>query len=89
MKVDLKSIAERILVGPYPPGKFGIELAAKDRYELASNFIQELELLKDEISKLSAENYYLKTKLSAYIQSENQRYRYEQDYLPYSEDERE
>jgi len=46
----------------------------------------EVQALKDTIAKLSAENYQLKLRLAAYIQNENQRYRYEQDYLPYSDD---
>jgi len=83
---NLKEIAERILVCQYPPGQKGAEMAAKDRYELASRFCTDLDSLNDRISKLSAENYQLKLKLAAYIQNENRRYRYEQDYLPYDDD---
>lgn len=48
----------------------------------------EIEKLKNKVAKLTSENYDLRLKLAAYVQNENRRYQYEQDYLPYAEDER-
>ncbi len=63
----------------------GIKNAIKAQLQILQN---EIEKLENKISRLNAENYDLKTKLVAYVQNENRRYQYEQDYLPYSEDER-
>lgn len=48
----------------------------------------EVEKLKSKVAKLTAENYDLRMKLAVYAQNESRRYQYEQDYLPYAEDER-
>ena len=47
-----------------------------------------IEKLEARIRELVAENHRLRLLITSYSQAEQQRYNYEQDYLPYAEDER-